>query len=606
MSDFHAEPIRFLFAYIAWSENAKQWHERLADEWRTNGYHIDTICLSTSYEDFRFPFHTLDTMWRLKHPKVVRLYRRLSRACEQANVLINYNGANIHPSWLSTFDTFNVYICWDDPESSHFLSEPTARFFDYAFTGNLACVPLYRSWGVKRVSHLPHGLHLAEHDSSLARSAILYSKRDLDAIFLGERESSWRQNRLDRLRNAFPEAIMRGRGWSEGFLPYSEKLPSYRRAKIGWNIHNSVGPVNLRTFALPANGVLQLCDNKCRLGELFQLDEEVVGFDTIDECIELTHFYLKNDDERRAIARRGYDRVMKDYTQPAIWKRLLESIEPFYFEKKNCRISTPIYKKRSPYVSRIKKGITTVLDGTIKSTSLLRQQNPQFTCTRRAVAPYTENCELGAVNWNPKQQRLNKGQSFEWPNIIALNWAVSSLVGEAKSIVELGSGTGCFAYEASADPKRRVTASELDRNALEWARQHRSRPNIQYTTRLPTHHDGPFDLVVAIEVIEHVQDYCSFISQCCGLASRAIFTTPNKKRSLVHDSDGPPNYSQHVREWTAGEFYWILRVFYDEVYLYSMPDVHVPFLCPIRTTDPATPLVANCRNPTGILRTDGQ
>jgi Amt family ammonium transporter len=43
---------------------------------------------------------------------------------------------------------------------------------------------------------------------------------------------------------------------------------------------------------LPAAGVLQIGDNKCRLGEVFRLGEEVVGFDSVgdskDECIELT------------------------------------------------------------------------------------------------------------------------------------------------------------------------------------------------------------------------------------------------------------------------------------------------------------------------------
>ena len=62
-----------------------------------------------------------------------------------------------------------------------------------------------------------------------------------------------------------------------------------------------------------------------------------------------------------------------------------------------------------------------------------------------------------------------------WPNMIAQNWAVATLVGNAQRIVELGGGTGCFAYEASADPKRFILCSDLDKGAIDWAKKNRSR-----------------------------------------------------------------------------------------------------------------------------------
>ena len=90
--------------------------------------------------------------------------------------------------------------------------------------------------------------------------------------------------------------------------------------QLGINIHNSTGPVNLRTFYLPANGVLQLCDNKSNLGKIFELDKEVIGFDSIEECIEKCHYYLHHKEEQRIIALSGWKRVLKDYTYPNIFK----------------------------------------------------------------------------------------------------------------------------------------------------------------------------------------------------------------------------------------------------------------------------------------------
>jgi hypothetical protein len=52
-----------------------------------------------------------------------------------------------------------------------------------------------------------------------------------------------------------------------------------------------------------------------------------------------------------------------------------------------------------------------------------------------------------------------------------------------------------------------------------------------------------------------------------------------------------------VREWTAGEFYWVLRAFYNDVTLYSMPDVYVPELCLIDIQSTKTPVIAACSEP---------
>ena len=171
------------------------------------------------------------------------------------------------------------------------------------------------------------------------------------------------------------------------------------------------------------------------------------------------------------------------------------------------------------------------------------------------------------------------------------------MVGPARRIVELGGGTGCFAYEVSVDPKRFVLCSDFDKEAIRWARKNRSRENIKYLDRPVTPDDGPFDLLVAIDVIEHLQDYRSFLETCVSLAPRAIITTPNKSRDQQSTTASPPSYYQHVREWTAGEFYWVLQTFYQSVKLYAMPNIYIPKLKPIKITDTLTPLVAVCEQP---------
>ena len=103
-------------------------------------------------------------------------------------------------------------------------------------------------------------------------------------------------------------------------------LRVYRTAKIGLNLHNSTGPINMRTFALPANGIMQICDNKYFLGHIFTLGKEVVGYCDIEEVPELVAYYLKNDTARNAIAQAGFERTWRDYNEVAIWERQMHQI----------------------------------------------------------------------------------------------------------------------------------------------------------------------------------------------------------------------------------------------------------------------------------------
>lgn len=590
--------LKYVFGHLGWNDRALRWHRGLVERHQARGYQVQPFCLVPRPPAQRLSFQELDRRWRRRSRDVVRLYQRLRKALEGADVFIVFNGANVHPEWLSDFKTFNVFICWDDPESSHDLSEPVARYFDYALTGNAACVPLYQSWGVRRCEFIPLGLHEGEYDPNLTAEMIRRGERHRDIVFFGECESPWRRERLARLRQAFPQALMHGRGWSSGFVGDEEKLKLYASARVGWNLHNSVGPVNLRVFSLPANGLLQICDNKCRLGSLFRLGAEIVGFDTVDECIDLTHYYLTHEEERREIAARGFERVKADYTEDKVWQRMLSIIAPHVEAKRQGHLDAMEYQC-APIT--LGKRLTDAALGTLRRAGFELRRVPtkeragesQDICR----SAYRENAEAGPINLAEKVKRAASSGFFEWPNMVALNWTVASLVGTATSIAEIGGGTGCFAHEAAADARRRVICADLDAEAIDWARQNRSRPNIHYLSRILKPDDGPFDLVVAVDVIEHVADYPAFLRACTALAPRALITTPNRSRSPDANHNGPPQYWQHVREWTAGEFYWVLRAFYKEVRLLAMKDPHIPESVPVDVDSKLTPLIADCRNP---------
>ena len=210
---------------------------------------------------------------------------------------------------------------------------------------------------------------------------------------------------------------------------------------------------------------------------------------------------------------------------------------------------------------------------------------------------YKEREAVGFKNLTEKETRVKEGGPFEWPNMVALNQAIMQFIGDAIKIVNVGSGTGTFELFASTDPKRHLVASEFDPDCITWCKKNRPRENITYCslsmTDLLDKYRG-FDLAVCVDVIEHVADFRSFLGDFAMLANRAIITTPNRDRDLDAARRGTPDYYQHVREWDAGELYWVLKNYYGKVTLYSMPDPYVPATKEIGFMSTLSPLIAVC------------
>jgi len=296
---------------------------------RVAGFDVEGFCLTLNPPGPRLSFPELESRWRRGDRELLAMYERLEERLLGKDVFINASGINLHPEFVEQLPVFRVFQCFDDPESSDDLSKPVARAYDLCLVGNIAEVDTYRAWGVKNVEWTPLGLLPGSFDPTLTSEQILTEERDLDLFMMIDRTSRWREQRMDALAEAFPEAHFYGRGWPRGYLPREQEGHFLRRAKIGPNFHNSTGPINFRTFYLPANGVMQICDNKSHLGKVYELGKEAVGFDTVDECIDLCRYYLAHDAERRQIAVSGWRRAVTDYNLASVFHRKVDLIQKY-------------------------------------------------------------------------------------------------------------------------------------------------------------------------------------------------------------------------------------------------------------------------------------
>ncbi len=126
-----------------------------------------------------------------------------------------------------------------------------------------------------------------------------------------------------------PRVQMNGRR-----IPPEEAVKIYNAAKINLNLHSSVKAgrhvghgdfVNPRTFELAACGAFQLTDKRSLMPELFA-EGELALFETPEQLLEMTDYFLERPDERESFAQKARARVLADHTYQHRMRTLLDFV----------------------------------------------------------------------------------------------------------------------------------------------------------------------------------------------------------------------------------------------------------------------------------------
>ena len=141
-----------------------------------------------------------------------------------------------------------------------------------------------------------------------------------------------------------------------------------------------------------------------------------------------------------------------------------------------------------------------------------------------------------------------------------------------KRVLDAGCGAGYGSAEL-ADVAERVTGIDIAPEAVEYARAHYALHNVAFEqascTQLPFA-DGAFDLVVAFEVIEHLEKWRDFLQEVRRVlapAGQLIVSTPN--RLYYTESRGTQGANPfHVHEFDFEEFRQELWQFFPHVSMF--------------------------------------
>lgn len=120
------------------------------------------------------------------------------------------------------------------------------------------------------------------------------------------------------------------RNYQGGPVSVTEMIKIIRLSKITLNVHvvehvYSEG-TNVRTFEATGAGGFLLTNKRKSLYELFNVGREIEVFDSDEELVEKTKFYLKNDKAREKIAKAGWQRTKKEHTYMNRFNLLLKHL----------------------------------------------------------------------------------------------------------------------------------------------------------------------------------------------------------------------------------------------------------------------------------------
>ncbi|MBA4319681.1 MAG: hypothetical protein C0412_14870 [Flavobacterium sp.] len=241
--------------------------------------------------------------------------------------------------------TFNWF--YDDQWRFENYTRYFAPYFHWVATTDPLSVEKYHKIGYKNAFFLAQGYNQYFYKP-------LNLPKIYDVTFIG-RPHGIRKKMIKKLEEAGINVKCFGEGWPTGYISYEEVIKVISQSKINLNFSESSGVFwkqlallflhrnddrsiglnnprqlidNLKTF-LPSMkskqikgrifevagcGAFLLTGYAPHLEDLYSIGKEIEGFNNFKELVEKIKYYLKHDEERKAIARAGYERTLKSHT----------------------------------------------------------------------------------------------------------------------------------------------------------------------------------------------------------------------------------------------------------------------------------------------------
>ena len=316
---------RYIGIFPAYSEARVKEEIQMADSLRQLG--VNYFPVGVPCPGRWLTFYELENEINNKNPTYIEFYNQLLTITSENDFIIALGGSMLPLSFLKETKAKTILIYADDPESSDILSKHIARFFDLCLVTNTSCLDDYFDWGCNKVDYIFHAI--PDHLLNICTPDHFTTSKKYTSNVFCECVSDFSQKRkrnLQILKSRFPNSIVAGKGWDAGYMELNEMISVQNSSLIGWNLHNSIGPTNTRYFNLSATSSMQLCDNKSGYHVYFKDGSDIILFNGLSECIDVTEYFLKHPDEATKIALNAWNKRDRFSTQ-SWWNSIKTKID---------------------------------------------------------------------------------------------------------------------------------------------------------------------------------------------------------------------------------------------------------------------------------------
>ncbi len=151
-------------------------------------------------------------------------------------------------------------------------------------------------------------------------------------------------------------------------------------------------------------------------------------------------------------------------------------------------------------------------------------------------------------------------------HLVVYEWIAAQVAG--RRVADLACGEG-YGSDALAQRAAEVVGVDANPEAHEHARLRYRRPNLRFERDLVENVRGPFDAVVFLQTIEHIEDPASLLATIAKAAPLSFISTPNRLTLApagAEKSDNP----WHLREYTLGEYRDLLEPIFGAVEIHGL------------------------------------
>jgi hypothetical protein len=201
---------------------------------------------------------------------------------------------------------------------------PLIPYIDLALTAAPECVDWYQKEGCP-------ALFFPEASAPEIFHPMPELQKIHDVCFVGGRYGI-REQIVEALRDAGIRVDAFGSGWEGGRID-TESVPKlFAQSKIILGV-GTIGhcsdfyALKMRDFDAPMSGSFYLTHDNPDLNLVYDVGREIVTYQDINDCVSKVRYYLSQNNEREAIARKGYERAVREHTWDVRFAHLLATIK---------------------------------------------------------------------------------------------------------------------------------------------------------------------------------------------------------------------------------------------------------------------------------------